>query len=183
VLETTIVAGKTKRSNCRPTSGQVEVCNYRYGSNGWLGLAQIWISGSHIVQGTSNVNDTYFNRARYNTRSWRNMVMCQEVGHTLGLDHQDEAHSNTNLGTCMEYTNDPSGTLGTNGTLSNEHPNAHDYKQLEAIYTHRPQNHCRRHERRERNAPCGEPGEFQQSCRVGPEDPRVLQWAARALRA
>jgi hypothetical protein len=136
VLDTTIVAGKTKRSNYRPTSGRVEVCNYRYGSNGWLGLAQIWISGSHIVQGTTKVNDTYFNRARYNTPAWRNLVMCQEVGHTLGLDHQDEAHSNTNLGTCMDYTNDPSGTLGTNGTLSNEHPNAHDYEELEAIYAH-----------------------------------------------
>jgi hypothetical protein len=111
VLDTTIVAGKTKRSNCRPTSGRVEVCTYRYGSNGWLGLAQIWISGSHIVQGTTKVNDTYFNRARYNTPAWRNLVICQEVGHTLGLDHQDEAHSNTNLGTCMDYTNDPSGTL------------------------------------------------------------------------
>jgi hypothetical protein len=136
VLDTTIVAGKTSRSNCRPTSGRVEVCNYRYGSNGWLGVAQIWVSGSHIVQGTTKVNDTYYKREKYNTPAWRNMVMCQEVGHTLGLDHQDEVHSNTNLGTCMDYTNDPSGTLGTNGTLSNEHPNAHDYEQLEAIYTH-----------------------------------------------
>jgi len=136
VLDTTIVAGKTSRSNCRPTSGRVEVCNYRYGSNGWLGVAQIWVSGSHIVQGTTKVNDTYFKREKYNTEAWRNMVMCQEVGHTLGLDHQDEVHSNPNLGTCMDYTNDPTGRAGTNGTLSNEHPNAHDYEQLEAIYTH-----------------------------------------------
>ena len=136
VLDTTIVAGKTSRSNCRPSSGRVEVCNYRYGSNGWLGVAQIWVNGSHIVQGTTKVNDTYFKREKYNTPAWRNMVMCQEVGHTLGLDHQNENFNNTNLGTCMDYTNDPSGTLGTNGTLSNEHPNAHDYEQLEAIYTH-----------------------------------------------
>jgi hypothetical protein len=136
VLDTTIVAGKTSRSNCRPSSGRVEVCNYRYGSNGWLGVAQIWVNGSHIVQGTTKVNDTYFKREKYNTPAWRNMVMCQEVGHTFGLDHQNENFNNTNLGTCMDYTNDPSGTLGTNGTLSNEHPNAHDYEQLEAIYTH-----------------------------------------------
>jgi hypothetical protein len=136
VLDTTIVAGKTSRSNCRPSSGRVEVCNYRYGSNGWLGVAQIWVNGSHIVQGTTKVNDTYFKREKYTTPAWRNMVMCQEVGHTFGLDHQNENFNNTNLGTCMDYTNDPSGTLGTNGTLSNEHPNAHDYEQLEAIYTH-----------------------------------------------
>ena len=136
VLDTTIVAGKTSRSNCRPTSGRVEVCNYRYGSNGWLGVAQIWVNGSHIVQGTTKVNDTYFKTAKYNTPAWRNLVMCQEVGHTFGLDHQDEIFNNTNLGTCMDYTNDPSGLAGTNGTLSNQHPNQHDYDQLATIYTH-----------------------------------------------
>lgn len=136
VLDTTIVAGKTSRSNCRPTSGRVEVCNYRYGSNGWLGVAQIWVNGSHIVQGTTKVNDTYFKTAKYNTPAWRNLVMCQEVGHTFGLDHQDENFNNTNLGTCMDYTNDPSGLAGTNGTLSNQHPNQHDYDQLATIYTH-----------------------------------------------
>jgi hypothetical protein len=36
----------------------------------------------------------------------------------------------------MDYTNDPSGTAGTNGTLSNEHPNKHDYDQLVTIYSH-----------------------------------------------
>src|SRR5215203_3332947 len=122
---------------CSPTSGRVEVCNAAYGTNGWLGLAQIWIGRrSHITAGTTKVNDTYFNTAKYNTPAWRQMVMCQEVGHTFGLDHQDENHTNTNLGTCMDYTNDPSGKAGTNGTLSNEHPNAHDYDQLATIYTH-----------------------------------------------
>lgn len=56
--------------------------------------------------------------------------MCQEVGHTFGLDHQDEIFGNPNLGTCMDYTSDP------DGPPSNEHPNAHDYEQLELIYTH-----------------------------------------------
>ncbi len=50
--------------------------------------------------------------------------MCQEVGHTLGLDHQDEVFDNPNLETCMDYTNDPS---------TNQHPNAHDYDQLATI--------------------------------------------------
>ncbi|MGI8974391.1 MAG: hypothetical protein ACR2HI_09475, partial [Gaiella sp.] len=51
VLDTTIVAGGAKPRNCRPTSGRVEVCNATYGNTGWLGLAQIWASGSHITQG------------------------------------------------------------------------------------------------------------------------------------
>ncbi len=127
VLDTTIVVGGTRPKNCRPTSGRVEVCNAFYGNNGWLGIAQIWVSGGHITQGAVKVNDTYFSTAKYNTPAWRNLVMCQEIGHTFGLDHQDESFDNPNLGTCMDYTSDPS---------TNQHPNQHDYDQLEAIYTH-----------------------------------------------
>lgn len=128
VLDTTIVAGQAGNAKrCAATTGRVEVCNALYGNNGWLGVAQIWISGSHITQGIVKVNDTYYNTATYNTPAWRNLVMCQEVGHTLGLDHQDEDFGNPNLGTCMDYTNNPD---------SNQHPNQHDYDQLEAIYAH-----------------------------------------------
>lgn len=130
VLDTTIVAGKTKPKACRPSSGRVEVCSASYGWTGWLGLAQIWAYGSHISQGTTKVNDTYFNNPPYNTAPWRQMVMCQEIGHDFGLDHQDETFDNPNLGTCMDYTSDP------DGPPSNESPNAHDYEQLEAIYAH-----------------------------------------------
>ena len=127
VLDTNIVPGLTKPRNCRATSGRVEVCNSKYGNNGWLGLAQIWVSGVHISKGVTKVNDTYFNNAPYNTTAWKNLVMCQEVGHTLGLDHQDENFSNSNMGTCMDYTRSPE---------SNQHPNAHDYEELEIIYAH-----------------------------------------------
>lgn len=133
MLDTTIVGGGTKW-NCRPTNGRVEVCNKTYGYNGWLGIASIWVNGNHITQGTVKVNDTYFNTAPYNTPAWREYVMCQEVGHTFGLDHQDVIFSNTNLGTCMDYTNDPDGTL--NSQLDNEHPNQHDYDELGIIYQH-----------------------------------------------
>lgn len=127
VLDTTIVPGGISAKRCRPTSGRVEACNAFYGNNGWLGLAQIWVSGSHITQGVTKVNDTYFATEKYNTSAWKNLVMCQEVGHIFGLDHQDEIFDNANLGTCMDYTNDPS---------TNQHPNQHDYDQLEIIYAH-----------------------------------------------
>jgi len=126
VLDTTIVAGQGGKS-CRATSGRVEICNKKYGNNGWLGIAQIWASGNHITQGVVKMNDTYFNTAMYNTPAWRNLVLCQEVGHTFGLDHQDENFSNLPLGTCMDYSNDP---------VPNQHPNVHDYEQLELIYAH-----------------------------------------------
>ena len=127
VLDTVVVAGQANPKNCRATNGRVEVCNSRYGNNGWLGIASIWANGDHITQGTVKLNDTYFNTAKYNTPAWRQFVVCQEVGHTFGLDHQDEVFDNPNLGTCMDYTSDPT---------TNQHPNQHDYDQLTTIYTH-----------------------------------------------
>ncbi len=135
VLSTTIVTGSTDpadRASCSPESGNVQVCNYEYGDNGWLGLAQIYISrGRTITAGVAKLNDTYYNLDYYNTSAWRQMVMCQEIAHTFGLAHQDETFDNANLGTCMDYTDDPD---GTSGQLSNISPNQHDYDQLETIY-------------------------------------------------
>jgi len=128
VLDTTVVAGRAASvKRCGASTGRVEVCNTTYGKTGWLGIAQVWVSGSHITQGVVKLNDTYFNTATYNTVPWRNMVMCQEVGHILGLDHQDENFANANLGTCMDYSNDPS---------TNQNPNQHDYDELATIDSH-----------------------------------------------
>ncbi|MDH3949072.1 MAG: hypothetical protein OEU74_08935 [Gammaproteobacteria bacterium] len=134
VLGTTVVPGSTAADplSCNPESGNVQVCNAEYGNNDWLGLAQIYTRGFTIIAGVAKLNDTYYKTAKYNTPAWRQMVMCQEVAHTFGLDHQDETFNNVNLGTCMDYTNDPDGTI--DGELSNEYPNQHDYDQLEIIY-------------------------------------------------
>jgi hypothetical protein len=138
VLNLTEVAGSTAPKSCRPTAGRIEVCNASYGNTGWLGIAQIWASGSHITQGVAKMNDTYFNTATYNTPAWRRLVMCQEVAHDFGLGHQDENFDNTNLGSCMDYTSDPDGGAGgaSSNDPSNEHPNSHDFQQLESIYSH-----------------------------------------------
>lgn len=136
VLKNQIVAG-AGNANCGPTSGRVEICNGLYGDNGWLGIASIWATrgkSNHITQGVVKVNDTYFNMPQYNTSAWKNLVMCQEVGHTFGLGHQDENFTNANLGTCMDYTNDPDGSIY--GQLDNQHPNLHDYEMMEEIYAH-----------------------------------------------
>ncbi len=139
VLDLTKVAGQSNPKNCRATSGRIEVCNSKYGNTGWLGIAQIWITGgTHITQATTKLNDTYFNTSQYNTPAWRRLVMCQEIAHDFGLDHQDETFNNFNLGSCMDYTNAPAGGVvgGFNYGPSNEHPNAHDYEQIEIIYQH-----------------------------------------------
>ena len=122
VLDSPIVSGGSGNTrNCKATNGRIRVCNAAYGFNGWLGLAQIWISGSHIVRATAKMNDSYFNSPSYSYTAERH-VMCQEVGHGYGLDHQDE--SGADLNTCMDYSSQ----------LDNPSPNAHDYEQLETIY-------------------------------------------------
>jgi hypothetical protein len=135
VLDLSKAAGGSNPSTCPPTAGRIEACNANYGATGWLGIAQIWIQRGargqvHITQATTRVNDYYFNQAQYNTPAWRRLVMCQEIAHDFGLDHQDENFNNANLGSCMDYTSDP------DGPPSNEHPNAHDFEQLLRIYGH-----------------------------------------------
>jgi len=127
VLNAAVVTGEAGNpKRCGATSGRVEVCNANYGNNGWLGVAQIWASGDHITQAIVKVNDTYYDTPTYNTSAWRQSVMCQEIGHTLGLAHNDEDFDTT-TGTCMDYSRDPE---------MNQSPNAHDYQTLEELYAH-----------------------------------------------
>lgn len=112
------------RKRCSAVTGQMRVCNAEYGQNGWLGLASIYIdSESHIVKGTAKMNDSYSDYwSTYPTE--KNHVVCQEIGHVLGLAHTSEDGSSQQ--TCMDYSSDP----------ASQWPNAHDYEQLEAIYGH-----------------------------------------------
>lgn len=130
VLDTMVVAGRAKPRSCRPTSGQVEVCSTNYGNTGWLGLAQIWVTGgTHITQGVVKNNDYYFGSSsyQYNNTAEMQHVICQEIGHTFGLDHQDE--SGASLNTCMDYYHN----TGASDTKST-HPNAGDDDELRCIY-------------------------------------------------
>lgn len=127
VITMTGIAGNaTNTRRCPATTGRVEVCNHAYGNNGWLGIATVWASGDHIVQATVKVNDSYYDTPTYNTPAWRQSVMCQEIGHTIGLGHNDEDFNTTN-GTCMDYSYDP---------VPNQHPDQHDYSMLDSIYAH-----------------------------------------------
>jgi len=122
VFENTLVAsdsGTATRRSCPASSGQIRVCNYTYGQTGWSGLAQISLSsGNHIAWGTTKINESYSF-----TSAAKQHVMCQEVGHDFGLDHQF-----TNAGSCMDYAG-----IDDAGYVS---PNSHDYSELLAIYNH-----------------------------------------------
>jgi hypothetical protein len=109
------------RKRCAAISGKVRSCNAAYGYNGWLGLAQIWISGGHITQAIAKMNDSYMATSAYDETN-RQHVICQEIGHDWGLDHQDE--SGADLNTCMDYAD----------AFDNAHPNGHDFQQLVTIY-------------------------------------------------
>ena len=113
---------------CAIVRDEINVCNDDYGSVGWLGLARITISSGHITGGSTLLNDYYFNQDRYNNDVWRQLVMCQEIGHDYGLGHQNENFSTDVTTSCMEYTSQPAG---------NEGPDQHDYDQLALIYVHR----------------------------------------------
>lgn len=124
------LAGQDTSTNarrfCPVYQGLVRVCNAQYGSNGWLGLAEIWVnSANHIRFARTRMNDSYFLTATYNNNVVRRHVLCQEIGHILGLDHQ---HGETGP-TCMDDVNG----LFDSAYVS---PNAHDYQELDTIYTH-----------------------------------------------
>lgn len=119
---------------------QITSCDGSYGNTGWLGLASIsfYTATGHIAQGTSKVNNTYFNQAAYNTIPWQQLVICQEIGHNFGLGHVNEVNNNANTGSCMDYTNDPDGGAGgaSPSDPSNMHPNAHDYALINSKHNH-----------------------------------------------
>ncbi len=90
-----------------------------YGTNGWLGLATIYINGCQIYRATSKLNDSYLRNTSKYSQLNVDHVACQEVGHTFGLDHNHNATD-----TCM---NDWILTAGNK-------INQHDRDQLDAIY-------------------------------------------------
>lgn len=114
------------RRVCPVSAGLIRVCNAQYGSNGWLGLAEIWLNAAnHIQYARTRMNDSYFWTATYNSDVARRHVLCMEVGHILGLDHQ---HGETGP-TCMDDVN---GLFDPNYVS----PNAHDYQEIDTIYAH-----------------------------------------------
>jgi len=128
---TAVVAGTSNR-NCSMVAGTTQVCNAKYGNNGWLGLASINITGgTHITQGSAKMNDTYFNTAKYNNTNEKQHVVCQEIAHTFGLDHQSTDGSSQN--SCMDYFSNTGANAGS--TLSTK-PNSHDFDELNTIYAH-----------------------------------------------
>jgi len=121
-----VVGGGTGPQECHPTTGRVQVCNWRYGTQeGWLGLTRLYFddSGEHIEAATVQMNDSYFDTgSQYNDDAARLHTMCHEMGHTPGLDHIDTS-------SCM---NDSQYAV-----FHQLVPIKKDFAELERIYRHK----------------------------------------------
>ncbi len=113
-------------------SGDIESYNDNYGNTGWLGLASISVTrgkNKHIVRGSAKANDYYVTLAGYygfdQPVEWQH-VLCQEIGHAFGLDHNREGTTGgTPDDSCMNDETRP---------LSFPIPNIHDTEQLDLMY-------------------------------------------------
>ena len=99
-----------------------------FGATGWVGLAQIMnYSGCHILHAHATLNRSY----GYSSAASQG-VQCQEIAHTLGLQHNS-------LGDCMGlgYYASSNGRycFGTTGSTPNcDYSNSHEAQDLYNMY-------------------------------------------------
>ena len=130
-----VTGSATNSSTCSPSYGVVEVCSANFGKTGWLGLTNVYTSGGRIVMATVKYNDYYPTTSSwYAGSAWYTNTSCHELGHALGLTHQDGVKTNTNSGSCLDLSNDPSGTKPSTGYIANLTPGAMDFAALADIY-------------------------------------------------
>lgn len=117
-IQPTLVNGR--KGNIKVTEGS---------SVQWLGLARIFIDGEgHITKGEVKLNTTYLEIYEATYPGISDHVLCQELGHVLGLGHnRDGLTGGSPDDSCM---NDQ-GHLGEYTA-----PNSHDTDQLNLIYNH-----------------------------------------------
>lgn len=98
-------------------------------NSGWLGKAEIAIGpDGHIMSGTVTMNVSILDDYTTNTALH---VLCQEIGHELGLEHNRKE-----LDTCMNDCPDAPDFRACLNLDFGTTPNDHDGATLRAIYAH-----------------------------------------------
>ncbi len=102
------------------TTDHINCYNGSYGINGWLGIAEILTySGCTVMQGRTRFNQSYLDNAAYGySATNKKHVVCQEIGHLFGLNHQK--------GQSQSCMNDR--------ILYVPNPNQHDQDMVNSIY-------------------------------------------------
>lgn len=103
----------------------------------WIGLTSWEVDANDMVTAVLVRFNDYFlsngDREAYTSNpQTRQMAFCHEIGHAVGLPHQDEDEQNMNTGSCMDYTAHPEGGRGYGPNAL--HPNDVDFEKLSAVY-------------------------------------------------
>jgi len=109
---------------CEAITGKIKVCNADYGDTRWRGLNELMLNKqtNTIVSSTAKMNEFYLSTESDDQKLY---TMCHEMGHGFGLPHWDEDFFNEDMGTCMDYTNNPG---------ANKKPDASNFLFLAQIY-------------------------------------------------
>ncbi len=98
-------------------------------SSGWLGLASITLDDEgHMRSGKVTMNKSILDGY---SAAVADHVLCQEVGHLLGLDH-----NRNDLDTCMNDCAAAGDWRDCLNMAEGRTPNGHDAEQLREIYEH-----------------------------------------------
>ena len=97
--------------DCEPVDAVVKVCNGDYGATGWRGIQQVILRNGFIVASMTKLNEFYLANTSDDERRY---VLCHHLGHAWGLPHVEEDYFNTESGTCMSYTRNPTKNISPN---------------------------------------------------------------------
>jgi hypothetical protein len=102
--------------------GEIVVCNADYGQTKWVGIELSVTDGGNMLKSIVKINDYYLSRV---PAVYKQYTLCHEIGHSIGLEHQDENFYNKGTQSCMDYTA---------YVQDSTQPNKIDYGKLTQLY-------------------------------------------------